>query len=253
MECIYEDSIGWTGTIVNTGIFYNPKTKKPMQIPEQVKHLKEMILKYNGNNPDYEYVDIFVDSGSCGGGGLLSDYFLEDWKDKLGKTHRGFIDNDVQAEYKSVFPNAYNCLHMIAPTKYKTLMFDALVDYLNLGIYKFVGGYDNKETMILFKTENGEQVPYSYELSDDEINVYNNVSLMHEELINMYQYKGANNSYRYDLAPDKKNKNYYDDRAYVASLCAWGLYLLKKQDTVDRNISELDISSAPSCISVIDF
>ena len=69
----------------------------------------------------------------------------------------------------------------------------------------------------------------------------------------MYQYKGTNNSYRYDLAPDKKNKNYYDDRAYVASLCAWGLYLLKKQDTVDRNVSELDFSSAPSCISVIDF
>nr|DAT84917.1 MAG TPA: Terminase large subunit [Caudoviricetes sp.] len=253
MECIYDKQIGWTGTVVNVGIFYNKETKKPMQIPEQVKHLKEMILRYNGNNPDYECIGWFIDSGSGGGGGLLSDYFLEDWYDKLGKKHRGFIDKEVQSEYTNVFPNAYNCLHLISPSKYKTQMFDALVDYLNLGIFKFVGGYDNKDTMILFKTENGEQVPYTYELSEDEINAYNNISLMYEELINMYQYKGANNSYRYDLAPDKKNKNYYDDRAYVCALCAWGLYLLKKQDTVDRNISEVDFNKAPRCISSIDF
>ena len=55
-------------------------------------------------------------------------------------------------------------------------MFDALIDYLNLGIYKFVGGYDNKDVVTLFKTENGESVPYSYELSDDEINVFNNIT-----------------------------------------------------------------------------
>ena len=252
MECKYENTIGWNGIFVNCGIFYDSKHKKPLQIPKQVQLLKEFILKYNGKNPDYEVIDLFVDAGSGGGGGILADYFMEDWVDFSGKKHRGLIDIEVSKEYIDIFPNAYNCLNLISPSKYKTQIFDVLIEYLNLGIIKFVGGYDNKEYITLFKNNKGEQEPYMYQLSEDEISVYKNIELMHEELINIYRYNGANNSYRYDLSPEKK-KNCNDDRAYVAALCAWGLYLLKKQDTVERNIEKLDIAQAESCVSGIAF
>lgn len=252
MECKYEQSVGWCGTFVNCGIFYDSKHKKPLQVPKQVQLLKEFILKYNGKNPDYEVIDLFVDAGSGGGGGILADYFMEDWIDFSGKKHRGLIDTDVSKEYIEIFPNAYNCLNLISPSKYKTQMFDALIEYLNLGIIKFIGGYDNKEYITLFKDNKGEQEPYTYQLSEDEIAVYKNIELMHEELINIYRYNGTNNSYRYDLSPEKK-KNCNDDRAYVTALCAWGLHLLKKQDTVERNIEKQDIEQAESCVSNIEF
>lgn len=253
MECINEENIGWSGTFVNCGVFYDSKNKKPLQVPRQVKNLKEYIIKYNGKNPDYELIDLFVDAGSGGGGGILADYFMEDWKDSKGNNHRGLIDAEVSREYMEVFPNAYDCLHLISPSKFKTAMFDALIEYLNLGIIKFVGGNDNKEFITLFRDKNGEKEPYNYQLSTDEIMVYKNIELMQEELINIYRYNGTNNNYRYDLAPDKKNRNYNDDRAYVAALCAWGLFLLKKQDTIDRNVRDFNISDTVSCVTKISF
>ena len=45
------------------------KNKTPMQTPDQIRYLKELILAYNGNAPDYENIEaIYIDAGAGGGG-----------------------------------------------------------------------------------------------------------------------------------------------------------------------------------------
>ena len=83
------------------------KRKTPMQTPDQVKYLKELILDYNGDAPDYENIEaILIDAGSGGGGVNIADYLMEDWKDSKGNMHRGLIDKEYSADYVRKYPNA---------------------------------------------------------------------------------------------------------------------------------------------------
>ena len=75
-----------------------------MQTPDQVKYLKELMLAYNGDAPDYENIEaVMIDAGSGGGGVNIADYLMEDWIDDKGVTHRGLIDK----EYLFIFNYTY--------------------------------------------------------------------------------------------------------------------------------------------------
>lgn len=77
------------------------KIKSPMQTPDQVKYLKQLILDYNGGADNYDnIVGVYIDAGSGGAGVNIADYLMEDWVDDKGIIHRGLIDNyDSLATY----------------------------------------------------------------------------------------------------------------------------------------------------------
>jgi hypothetical protein len=110
MEIYLDDTTGeYKGRIVNCVnlIDIGKRRKTPMQTPDQIKYLKELILAYNGDAPDYENIEaIMIDAGSGGGGVNIADYLMEDWEDEKGVKHRGLIDKEYSADYVSKYPNA---------------------------------------------------------------------------------------------------------------------------------------------------
>ena len=82
--------------------------KKLLMTTEQLDILRDYMVKYNGNAPDYDNLYVFIDPGSGGGGRHYADYLLEDWTDSRGVPHRGVIDMDDES-YKKIaykFPRA---------------------------------------------------------------------------------------------------------------------------------------------------
>ena len=82
-----ENSKKYKARIVNCVnlIDVGKKRKTPMRTPEQVEYLKELILAYNGDVPDYGNIEaIYIDAGSGGAGVNIADYLMEDWVDKKG-------------------------------------------------------------------------------------------------------------------------------------------------------------------------
>ena len=142
----------------------NKKKKKPMQTPAQIEYLKQVILDYNqGGDENYSNIlGVYIDAGSGGGGVNIADYLMPDWKDKSGKTHRGLIDKEYSEEYVKKFPNAVNKLHLMEPTKYKSEMYEAMIEMMNQDKIEFTATYDNKGYLTIFdidkdkyeKTEN---------------------------------------------------------------------------------------------------
>ena len=122
----YEDPyVGWKMKIANVISMVDAMKKKktPINTPNQIKELKNIILAYNGEQvADYEnIVSILVDAGSGGAGVPITDFLCEDWKDEKGILHRGLIDPEFNEGDKGKFPNAIsNKLKLIAPAKYKT-------------------------------------------------------------------------------------------------------------------------------------
>ena len=130
----------------------NKKKKKPMQTPAQIEYLKQVILDYNqGGDENYSNIlGVYIDAGSGGGGVNIADYLMPDWKDKSGKTHRGLIDKEYSEEYVKKFPNAVNKLHLMEPTKYKSEMYEAMIEMINQDKIEFTATYDNKGYLTIF-------------------------------------------------------------------------------------------------------
>jgi hypothetical protein len=116
-----------------------------MASPDQIKALKDCVLDYNGNAPDYENIDILqIDAGSGGGGiSAYSDNLLEDWIDVKGRLHKGFLDKDYELYigYEKRYPNASNKLKLISPNKYRTQMVDEFIELMQLDLIKFPKEY----------------------------------------------------------------------------------------------------------------
>ncbi|HFD2052261.1 TPA: LAGLIDADG family homing endonuclease [Clostridium perfringens] len=192
------------------------KRKTPMRTPEQMDYVKQMLLDYNGEGfADYENIEaLMLDAGSGGGGLDKADYFMEDWVDKEGNTHRGLIDKEVSADYVSKFPNAVDKLKLMSPKKYKTEMYDAFIEMLNLDLIEFTESYDMKGFLTLPKeSENQKEIDYyRRDLTFEEEIALKNIDVAKEELVQTYRFESTGSGYRYDLPQDKKNKM-HDDRA----------------------------------------
>ena len=78
---------------------------------------------------------------------------MPDWKDKSGKTHRGLIDKEYSEEYVKKFPNAVNKLHLMEPTKYKSEMYEAMIEMMNQDKIEFTATYDNKGYLTIFDVD----------------------------------------------------------------------------------------------------
>lgn len=269
-EYIYDEQVGWKLIIQNcvTLVDIGKKKKTPMRTPEQIDEIKQMLLNYNGNGfADYENIDcLMIDQGSGGGGALIADYFMEDWKDKEGINHRGLIDFDVCSEHVSKFPNAVNKLKLISPKKYRTEMFDDFIENLNLGLIEFTDTYDmkgylnlpteGKEDIEEIDEETGEKIKLksidykTYKLSWEEELALKQIDIAKEELISNRR-MGNDANYRYDLPPDKKSK-IHDDRAYTFVMLAWHLKNLRREGITKKQSDTIDWENAPMFVDSID-
>lgn len=268
-EICNDKSVGYKMKICGAVSFLDihKKTKTPLQYQKQIELLKQMIVDYNGiGKQDYENIEkLLIDSGSGGGGRFVADFLMEDWEDKTGRKHRGILDKVEHSEYLTGFPNALDKVELISPLKYKTEMFDSLIEMLNSGLISFTEEYDNKGFLMLYKDSEYEYADdedgsiktdinrdmYEYKLSFEEELALLNIDLAKEELANFYRYDRENNRYSYDLAPDQKNKM-NDDRAYCLSMLGWYLQKLRRGQILEKP-QKSDFSQAPNCVSTILF
>ena len=263
---IYEEELA-DGTIDIKGRYVNginlldvgKKIKSPMQTPDQIKYLKKIILDYNGGADAYgNIVGIWIDAGSGGGGVNIGDFLMDDWEDESGVIHRGLIDKDFSEEYVNRFPNAVDKVHLMTPSKYKSMMYEAMIEMMNQDKISFTASYDHKGYLTVFDIDEEllkkekkrlrekigkEQHLKGKELEDavkeelanastvktkmikldwqDEIALAN-IDALKEELVNMARKRHDSGKDSFDLIPEKANK-LHDDRAYCAAMSGWAL------------------------------
>ena len=258
---IYQTEDGtYKGRIVNCVnlLDVGKKIKSPMRTPDQIEYLKQLILEYNGDAPDYENIEcILIDAGSGGGGVNIADFMMEDWVDKRGKTHRGLIDKEYSADYVGRYPNAINKLRLVSPAQYKSIIYEALIEMLDIDAISFTTDYDNKGYLTVFEADekklekekkrigeelkvkgfSGEEFTKKLEEELSHASCVNtkvvkldpfqeialaNIDAMKEEMVNMVRKKRDSGKDSFELTPEKANK-LHDDRSYCAALCAWWL------------------------------
>lgn len=247
------------------------KIKSPMQTPDQIKYLKQLILDYNAGIDAYgNIIGIYIDAGSGGGGVNIADFLMEDWEDQHGNKHRGLIDKEYSAEYVKRFPNAVNKLHLISPTAYKSEMAEALIELVNQDKISFTAQYDNKGYLTVFDTDEEKLKKAKVEISkrlrkkkltkevfeeqlqeelskvqsvttriekldwQEELSL-SNIDAMKEETVNIVRKKRESGRDSFDLAPEKTGK-LHDDRFYTLIMLAYALQQeRRKHITQKRN------------------
>ena len=258
---IYQTEDGeYKGRIVNCVnlLDIGKKIKSPMRTPDQIEYLKQLILDYNGGAPDYDNIEcVLIDAGSGGGGVNIADFLMEDWVDKKGKTHRGLIDKEYSEEYVGRYPNAINKLKLVSPTQYKSIIYEALIEMLDIDVISFTTDYDNKGYLTVFEADEkklekekqriseelkskgltGEEFAKQLDEKLSEASFVNtkvvkldpfqeialaNIDALKEEMVNMVRKKRDSGKDSFELTPEKANK-LHDDRSYCAALCAWFL------------------------------
>jgi len=260
MEIYQLEDGTYKGRIVNCVnlLDVGKKIKSPMRTPDQIEYLKQLILDYNGDAPDYENIEcILIDAGSGGGGVNIADFMMEDWVDKRGKTHRGLIDKEYSADYVGRYPNAINKLRLVSPAQYKSIIYEALIEMLDIDAISFTTDYDNKGYLTVFEADekklekekkrigeelkakgfSGEEFTKKLEEELSHASCVNtkvvkldpfqeialaNIDAMKEEMVNMVRKKRDSGKDSFELTPEKANK-LHDDRSYCAALCAWWL------------------------------
>ena len=265
---VYQSINGeYKGRIVNCVnlLDVGKKIKSPMRTPDQIEYLKQLILDYNGNAPDYENIlAVLIDAGSGGGGVNIADFLMEDWVDKKGKTHRGLIDKEYSEEYVRRYPNAVNKLRLISPALYKSMMYEALIEMLDIDVISFTNDYDNKGYLTVFEADEKKFEKEKKRISDElkskgfdgeeftrkleeelsqascvttkvvKLDAFQEIALanidaMKEEMVNMVRKKRDSGKDSFELTPEKANK-LHDDRSYCMALCAWWLSEKRLED-----------------------
>lgn len=231
------------------------KIKSPMQTPDQVEYIKQMILDYDGGTDAYNnIVGIWIDAGSGGAGVNIADFFMNDWVDKAGIQHRGLIDKEFSAEYVKRYPNAVDKIHLMNPSTFKSIMYEALIEMLNQNKISFTASYDHKGYLTVFDIDQkvidketkriteelkknkvvGEEFEKQLKEKLNEIQsvktktikldwkdelALSNIDSLKEELVNMVRKHRDSGKDSFDLTPEKANKM-HDDRALTyRALC----------------------------------
>jgi hypothetical protein len=244
---VYEDKdLGWCGDIVNVVNMIDIASAKKYKLDSnrQLKNLWELILRYNGSNPDYEYINmLLLDAGSGGGGvSTYADGLLNEYIDSHGKKHRGFLDpeSDVYKGYETRYPDNSDKIRVVSPKKYRTQMFEECIELMDLGVIRFPYEYDGRDFIKVKEVEKGEEKFQEHELSNEEKLALANIDLMKAEITAIEKTTNKEKTtVTYALSPEAVHKNYHDDRAYVLILLAHRLYELRRKNTV-RQTRESD-------------
>lgn len=265
MEIYFDEDVNqYKGRIVNCVnlIDIGKKRKTPMQTPEQVQYLKELILAYNGDAPDYENIlAVMIDAGSGGAGVNIADFLMEDWTDKKGIQHRGLIDKEYSEEYIRKYPNAVDKVMLMSPSQYKSEMYESLIEMMNQDCISFTADYDNKGYLTVFESdetllkkekkriedklskENLSEEEFNNKLKEELANAscvktkivkldayeeiaLSNIDALKEEMVNMVRKKRESGKDSFELTPEKANK-LHDDRSYCVAMA--GYFLAQKR------------------------
>ena len=259
------------GRIVNCVnlIDVGKKIKSPMQTPDQVEYIKQMILDYDGGTDAYNnIVGIWIDAGSGGAGVNIADFFMKDWVDKAGIQHRGLIDKEFSAEYVKRYPNAVDKIHLMNPSTFKSIMYEALIEMLNQNKISFTASYDHKGYLTVFDIDQkvieketkriteelkknkvvGEEFEKQLKEKLNEIQsvktktikldwkdelALSNIDALKEELCNMVRKHRDSGKDSFDLTPEKANKM-HDDRAYTAAMLGYALSEERRKDMLKK-------------------
>ena len=252
------------------------KIKSPMQTPDQVKYIKQMILDYNAGADAYgNILGIYIDAGSGGAGINIADYFMEDWEDKTGKMQRGLIDKEFSAEYVKRFPNAVDKIHLMSPSQYKSIMYEAMIEMMNQNKISFTASYDHKGYLTVFDVDEklieketkriseelrkkkitGEDFNEQLKNRLDEIQsiktktikldwrdevALSNIDALKEEIVNMIRKKRDTGKDSFELTPEKATK-IHDDRQYTLAMLGFALSEERRKDILKRpknNVNE---------------
>lgn len=262
----------------------NKKKKKPMQTPEQIEYLKEIILDYNqGGDENYSNIlGIYIDAGSGGGGVNIADYLMPDWKGKDGKMHKGLIDKNYSEEYVKKFPNAVNKIHLMDPNKFKSEMYESLIEMINQDKISFTANYDGKEYLTIFDEDKekyekikksiiakykkqkmtAEEIEYNvqqelYKIQNvsshiEKLNWQEQASLasidaMKEELVNMIRINRYSGKDSFELCPEKRNR-LHDDRAYTMAMSAYALQCERRKNITSKRKPKTDKTLVDSLV-----
>lgn len=257
---LIDGSVDLRGRIVNCANLMDvgKKLKTPMQTPDQIRYLKQMILDYNAGIDAYgNIVNIYIDAGSGGGGVNIADYLMQDWETADGIVHRGLIDREYSADYVPRFPNAVDKVKLLSPTAYKSVIYESLIEMMNQNKISFTAAYDNKGYLTLFdideatlakekeriteklqkKKLNQQQFEEQLAAELDKVQSVNtriqklswqeelalaNIDCMKEEVVNMVRKKRESGRDSFELTPEKA-RILHDDRSYVLAMMAYGL------------------------------
>lgn len=268
----------WKARIVNCVnlIDVGKKIKSPMQTPDQVEYIKQMILDYDGGTDAYNNIlGIWIDAGSGGAGVNIADFFMKDWIDKAGIQHRGLIDKEFSAEYVKRYPNAVDKIHLMNPSTYKSIMYEALIEMLNQNKISFTATYDHKGYLTVFdidqKVIDKETKRITEELKKNKVVgdefekqlkeklnevqsvktktikldwkdelALSNIDSLKEELVNIIRKPRDSGKDSFELTPEKANKM-HDDRAYTAAMLGYALSEKRREDMLKRPKASTDL------------
>ena len=262
------------------------RIKSPMQTPDQIEYLKQLILKYNVDNSyDSAYDNIsgiYIDAGTGGGGVNIADFLMEDWTDKAGNLHRGLIDKEYSEEYVKRFPNAVDKLHLMSPTKYKSDMVEALIELMNQNKISFTASYDGKGYITVFDVDEEKLTQAKAEITKklkkkklsteqfeeqmqeelskiqsvstrvekldwEEDLALANIDAMKEETVNIVRKKRESGRDSFDLAPEKVSQ-LNDDRFYVLAMLAYGLQQERRKHLTQKRTQKASDSMVSELI-----
>jgi len=244
MEILKDNNIGYYGKIVNCTNMIDLASKKKikMKTPDQIKFLKQTILDYNGENPDYENIEAFLIDAGAGGAGVsaYADNLLDDWFDEKGIKHKGFIDKTSDLYQTEIYnyPNAWEKLALISPNKYRNKMCEELLELLQLDLIKFPYEYSGKGFITLASDEGSERNLKTHHLTIEEELALINIDIMKTETINIHRVSNPEKtSVRYILPKDKE-RIMYDDKFYTLLLLAHYLYEKRRGDIINKDDSD---------------
>ena len=105
----------------------------------------------------------------------------------------------------------------------------------------------------ILPTHKREEIIEKYSLTDKEIGALANIDLMKTETTSIYKYENAEKTSKtYALAKDKES-TMHDDRFYVLIMLAHRLYELRRGQIITTEEKAADYSSAPICVSTVEF
>lgn len=223
---IYKDQeLGYCGDIINCVNMVDVASRKKYKLDSnrQIEEIRNYIMKYNGQNPDYEYIDcLLIDQGAGGGGtSTYADQLLNNWKDRYGKEHRGLIDasHEIYEGYTKRYPDAIDKLRLISPKKYRTQMVEEFIELMGLGVIHLPREWNGSD-FIRFASgvdSSGEEILKTYELSDEEKMALTNIDLAKIEITSIHKTQNPEKTtVSYALAKDKENKMHELHCAYAA-------------------------------------
>jgi len=281
MELYFENN-EYKGRIVNcvNMIDISNKRRAPMQTPDQVDYLRQLVLDYNGDAAGYGNIEsIMIDAGSGGAGKVIADMLMQDWVDSKGKIHPGFIDKELDKQlgtgYANKYPNAVDKVKLIEPSKYKSIMYESAIEMTNSDLISFTADYDNKGYLTLFlmddkesknaqkqieerlKKENLPDDIYAIKLKEEmkkssvvktkivKLDPYQEIALanidaLKEELVNMRRIKRESGKDSFELIPEKVGR-LHDDRAYTYVMCSFYLHEVRMSKIRNRQRPDSDM------------